>query len=113
MKNAFLILVGGIVSLFLFSAAEAKIGGGDITFKVAAAGNVVYSHDIHVGKFRLKCTECHYRIFNRAANNDKDKATMADMLNGKSCGACHNGGKAFEVAKNCTRCHQNKAASRS
>lgn len=104
MKKA--LLTGLAVSLLLSSAAWAKIGGGDIAFKVQEAGNVVYTHDFHVGTLRLKCAECHYHIFNMAANNTMDKATMSDMLNGKSCGACHNDRKAFGVAKNCSRCHQ-------
>jgi len=102
------IIIGALVSLFLVSTAGAKIGGGDITFKVPDPGNVVYSHDFHVGKLALPCTECHYRIFSRSANNDKDKATMTDMQGGKSCGACHDGHRAFEVTKNCVRCHQPK-----
>lgn len=39
------LLTGIAVSLLLSSAAWAKIGGGDITFKVKEAGNVVYTHD--------------------------------------------------------------------
>lgn len=109
MKKSF--LAGIAVTLILSSAAWAKIGGGDITFKVKEAGNVVYTHDSHVVKLGLKCAECHYHIFNRMANNYKDKATMFDMMNGKSCGVCHNGRKAFGVEKNCIRCHQNKTIS--
>ena len=31
---------------------------------------------------------------------------MADMEKGKTCGACHNGNKAFTVAGNCGNCHK-------
>jgi c(7)-type cytochrome triheme protein len=30
---------------------------------------------------------------------------MADMQKGFSCGACHNGTRAFSVKANCSRCH--------
>ncbi len=39
------LLTGIAVSLLLSSAAWAKIGGGDIAFKVKEAGNVVYTND--------------------------------------------------------------------
>lgn len=105
-------IMSALVSLLLVSPAGAKIGGGDITFTVQKAGDVVYSHDFHVGKIGLTCTECHYRIFSRAANSEKDKATMAGMESGKSCGVCHDGTKAFSVTQNCIRCHQNKYSGR-
>jgi c(7)-type cytochrome triheme protein len=31
---------------------------------------------------------------------------MADMESGQSCGACHNGTRAFAVKTGCPRCHQ-------
>ncbi len=95
--------IGVLVSLFLVSSAWAKIGGGDVTFAVSGAGDVLYSHDIHVGKLGLKCSECHYRLFNPVAHSNQ--ATMADMQKGQSCGACHNGQRAFDVKANCNRCH--------
>jgi c(7)-type cytochrome triheme protein len=100
------VLIGALVPLFLATGAGAKIGGGDVTFRVHDAGNVVYSHDLHVGKIGLSCTKCHSLIYSRDANNSRDKTTMAGMQSGKSCGACHNGQTAFAVTKNCDRCHQ-------
>lgn len=94
-----------LISLFLTPTAWSKIGGGDITFLVKDAGNVVYNHDSHVDKLGLGCSACHYGIFARAAHNIRDKATMTEMQNGKSCGSCHNGRRAFGVDKNCSRCH--------
>lgn len=101
------ILTIGLISLLLTPAAWAKIGAEDITFMVSNAGDVVYNHDVHVEKLGLGCSECHYRVFARAAHNIRDKATMTEMQNGKSCGSCHNGRRAFGVDKNCSRCHQN------
>jgi c(7)-type cytochrome triheme protein len=85
------------------SAAWGVVGGGEIVFIPTGAGNVVYSHETHVTKVGLKCTECHYKIFiNRQSHK---KATMADMQQGQSCGACHNGTRAFDVKGNCNKCH--------
>jgi c(7)-type cytochrome triheme protein len=37
-----------------------------------------------------------------------DKFSMEDVWQGKYCGACHNGTKAFDAKnpKNCSRCHK-------
>ncbi len=96
----------GVFALCLIAApaAWAKVGGGDITFSVHGAENVVYSHDTHVTRVGLKCADCHYKIFKMARL--QNQATMADMQNGVSCGACHNGQKAFAVKGNCSRCHK-------
>jgi c(7)-type cytochrome triheme protein len=101
MKKAF---VGGAAAcLIAASAAWGGVGGGDITFAIKGAANVVYSHEFHVAKAGQKCSDCHYKLFRMAKL--QQLATMADMQNGRSCGACHNGQKAFDVKANCTRCH--------
>ncbi len=97
-------LVGMVVlCLVVASSAWGKVGGGDITFSMKGADKVVYSHDTHVTKSGLKCSDCHYKIFKMARL--QKQATMEDMKNGASCGACHNGQKAFTVKANCGRCH--------
>ncbi len=98
------VFAGMIIACLLATpAAWGKVGGGDINFSVKGAGNVVYSHDTHVTRVGLKCTDCHYKIFKMAEL--QHQATMADMQNGSSCGACHNGQRAFTVKMNCNRCH--------
>lgn len=100
-----LIALGVLVMLVMPFAAWGTIGGGDIFFHPEGAGDVLYSHDIHVGKLGIKCKECHYLIFHTVATHEKK--TMADMEKGLSCGTCHNGKRAFDVkAKNCTKCHE-------
>ncbi len=81
----------------------AKVGGGDINFEVKSAGNVTFSHDNHVGS-GLKCTDCHDSLYVAKAKHKTVK--MAQMQKGKSCGACHNGKKAFDVKSNCNNCHK-------
>lgn len=93
-----------ILFLFLSSILFARVGGGDILFKVKNMGDVTFSHDLHVASFGMKCTNCHDATF---TTKEKHKhVTMADMENGKSCGTCHDGKKAFDVKSNCNKCHK-------
>ena len=98
-----------LMVLFLAaSPALAVIGGGDIVIKVEGMASVLYSHDYHVSKAKLKCAECHPRLYKRSAQHAV--VGMANMQKGKSCGSCHNGKKAFDVSdkKQCATCHNNK-----
>lgn len=97
-------LLGALIVLLLVSFVSAKIGGGDITFEVKSAGNVIFSHDKHVESAGLKCTGCHDSLY---ITKEKHKSVkMAQMQKGKSCGLCHNGKKAFAVKANCNNCHK-------
>ena len=99
-----LIAVGILAVLLAASMGLAKVGGGDITYGVKKAGNVVFSHDSHVTGAGLKCTDCHDSLF---VTKEKHKPVkMAQMQKGESCGACHNGKKAFDVKANCSNCHK-------
>ncbi len=102
MKKGLVVLAAA--GLLAATTAAAKVGGGDITFSINGANNVVYSHDFHVIKAGIKCTECHYRIFN--TNEARKDVTMSQMQTGASCGACHNGERAFAVKANCGKCHK-------
>lgn len=59
----------GCIAVCLASATAAwgAVGGGDITFRIPAAKNVIFSHDSHIMKAKLKCSECHFRLFNTTA----------------------------------------------
>jgi c(7)-type cytochrome triheme protein len=77
----------------------------DVTFTTENAGKVVFSHATHLKKknrtaTNVSCKACH--------NDNMKKGThysMAQMDQGKSCGMCHNGKRAFALAK-CTACHK-------
>ncbi len=100
------LLFGVLSVVFAASSAWAAMGGGDIDFPVQGMATVVYSHDDHVGKAKLKCSDCHYQIY---TNHAQHKVVgMEGMRQGRSCGACHNGTRAFSVAsqKNCVKCHK-------
>lgn len=91
--------------LLLVLAAAARIGGGEITFKVKGARSVVFSHESHVSAYELRCTSCHDSLFLTRAQHRK--VTMKEMAQGKACGACHNGKQAFSVKdkSQCSTCH--------
>jgi c(7)-type cytochrome triheme protein len=71
----------------------------DVTFRVQPTGDVVFPHPVHISK--IQCDVCHPRLFKPGRNRP---VSMAAMENGKSCGACHKGKKAFAL-EDCSRCH--------
>ena len=81
----------------------AAVGGGDITLK-NKGGSVVFSHDAHVNGMSLACTDCHDKLY--LGKSQHKTATMKQMQKGKSCGACHDGKKAFSVKGDCAKCHK-------
>ncbi|QXE91427.1 cytochrome c3 family protein [Geomonas subterranea] len=92
-----------VLILLAASAATAIVGGGEITLH-SKGGNVLFSHDSHVGGGQLSCTECHDKLY--LTIKQHKKVTMKQMQQGKSCGACHNGKKAFSVKGQCAKCHK-------
>jgi c(7)-type cytochrome triheme protein len=72
----------------------------DITFKVKETGPVLFKHTVHLQE-KGDCSACHNTLFKTGKN---PRVSMADMEQGKSCGACHNGKKAFGLDK-CASCH--------
>jgi c(7)-type cytochrome triheme protein len=79
----------------------------DIEFKtVGDEGKVTFSHEIHTEKKGMKCNECHPKLFKMKKGDDT--VTMAAIKEGKFCGSCHDGKKAFDAnaADNCGKCHK-------
>ncbi|WP_168205910.1 cytochrome c3 family protein [Geobacter sp. FeAm09] len=72
----------------------------EIAFAVKETGTTRFSHQKHLAA-NPDCTACHPALF--AAGHNK-RSTMAEMRQGRSCGACHNGKRAFGISA-CTRCH--------
>ncbi len=97
----------GLLLLLLvpaFSIAQ-TVGGGDVKFKPKNASPVIFSHEIHVNTKGLKCTGCHYHVFQMTKNSYK--MDMSKITKGEFCGKCHNGQRSFGVddEKNCQKCH--------
>jgi c(7)-type cytochrome triheme protein len=96
-----LIIIASVVTLA--AALEIK----DATFTTESAGKVVFKHSTHMKKKSAKspnisCKSCHNDSMKKGV-----KYTMAQMEQGKSCGQCHNGRKAFALTR-CTACHKVK-----
>jgi len=105
-KKIFSIVFGGALLLCVISIAEAR-EYGDIymdatrdSMAKADVGAVVFPHWFH--RIRYKCKVCHEKIFimRKGANN----ISMADIMDGKACGTCHNGQIAWEPLE-CKKCH--------
>jgi len=96
-----------ILGAFLFSCFEGGILNRDLVFK-NKNGDVVFSHVYHVKIKKQRCSYCHPKLFTQKFGYDK--FTMKDIWEGKYCGACHNGVKAFDAkkAENCAKCHKTK-----
>jgi len=93
----------------MFTVAFASFGFSmkkDVDLGGGAEGKVVFSHEQHTEVAKLKCNECHTAIFQRKAG--ADDITMAAINEGKFCGTCHNGDKAFDAKSkdDCGKCHK-------
>lgn len=92
--------------VFLCKSAAFAVNVRDVAYATRNAGKVVFRHGDHINKKGMtkNCRACHDAIFDL---RKKAHYSMEDMEKGKSCGACHNGAKAFSLAE-CARCHQSK-----
>jgi len=65
---------------------------------------VVFPHWFH--RIRFRCKVCHAELgFKMRAGSNE--ITMAEIIDGKFCGACHNNEVAWSVEK-CDLCHSGK-----
>lgn len=87
----------------LFQSAAFAVTVRDVVFTTKNAGRVVFSHRDHINKKGMthNCRVCHDAVFNL---KKKTHYSMAEMRKGASCGACHEGKKAFGLDK-CSACH--------
>ncbi|MDX1487362.1 MAG: cytochrome c3 family protein [Acidiferrobacterales bacterium] len=96
----------------VISGVSAAPPGQDLQWK-APMGVVTFSGQVHANA-GLQCTDCHDVTGGKGGifqmKYGTAKQTMAQMNEGKGCGTCHNGKKAFATSdpKSCTRCHQAK-----
>lgn len=65
---------------------------------------VVFPHWFH--RIRFRCKVCHHELgFKMRAGSNE--ITMADIIEGKFCGMCHNGEIAWSVER-CDLCHSGR-----
>ena len=70
-------------------------------------GKVSFDGKVHADK-GIKCADCHTKPKLFEMKKGGDKMTMAAMNEGKFCGTCHDGKKAFSVKApaDCVKCHK-------
>ncbi len=106
MKKLFVTAIVVVATFVLSVSAFAVPAGKTVEFDAKGAGKVIFDGGVHAAK-GLKCADCHGAgIFKM--KKGADAITMKDINEGKFCGACHNGTKAFSAkdAANCGKCHQ-------
>jgi c(7)-type cytochrome triheme protein len=71
-------------------------------------GQVTFYHFTHVDESKPDCTTCHPKLFSIVKVEGKTRAPITHevMGRGESCGACHDGKKAFAIDDDCTMCHR-------
>jgi len=102
--------IAGILAIF--AALTLSIGNvmaipaGKVEFAGGSLGKVIFDAKVHADK-GAKCADCHTKPKLFEMKKGKDKLTMAAMKEGKFCGACHDGKKAFSVKApaDCAKCH--------
>ena len=102
-RSALIILAAITVGSSGASALELK----DVTYNTDGGGKVIFSHKVHMKKKTEKSPNVSCKTCHATPRETRTKFTMAQMEQGKSCGKCHNGQKAFSVS-NCTACHKVK-----
>lgn len=80
--------------------------GGEIYY-TKSVKTVLFSHKLHVESRELSCDLCHAGNFVMQALKAQENAdfTMKSLMEGKYCGACHNGTMAFASNTRCGDCH--------
>ena len=96
-----------LLIVFVAGIAMAVPPGKQIVFDASPMGNVVFDGTIH-NKAAGSCMVCHNKDVFPEMKKGAVKITMAKIYEGKLCGICHNGTKAFDAKGNCNRCHQKK-----
>jgi len=95
------------LSLVLFPAVSSAVPEGvTLTWPGGGAGKVAFDGTKHAKK-DYHCETCHIAGLFKTKKN-ADVMTMEAMKQGKFCGVCHDGKKAFSTTdpKKCNECHK-------
>jgi len=109
MKHAGILAV---LAALVFSIGNAMAVPPGKTVEFASPmGKVTFDGKAHAAK-GLKCADCHTKPKLFEMKKGGDKITMAAMNEGKFCGTCHDGKKAFSVKApaDCVKCHDKGGA---
>ena len=96
-----------LAALMLSSGNLMAVPPGKTLDYASSKGKVTFDGKVHADK-GLKCADCHTKPKLFQMKKGTEKMTMAAMNEGKFCGACHDGKKAFSVkaAADCAKCHK-------
>lgn len=102
-------IVALLLAAFMFMGnAMAVPAGQKKEYAGGPMGKVVFDGKAHADK-KLLCPACHVnpKLFSQK-KEEAAKMTMAAMNEGKFCGSCHEGKKAFSVKApaDCAKCHK-------
>ena len=108
MTGFMLSAVVAICALFFMGVPEAQAEYGDVVINnyadKAGMRPAIFPHWFH--RIRFACKVCHADLgFKFKAGGNE--ITMAKIIDGQFCGACHNGEIAWSV-ENCNMCHSGK-----
>lgn len=94
-----------LTAVVFAGSAVAVPSGKSLEYAGGGAGKVVFDGKTHADK-GLKCNDCHTKIFKMKKGSAEMK--MKDINEGKFCGECHNGTKAFKASDpaSCVKCHK-------
>ncbi len=103
----------GIISLTVlfiasvFAGVAMSVPAGKTVDLSEGGGAIIFDGSVHAKK-KIKCKDCHPVPF--AQERGKTEMTMGDIAEGKFCGKCHSGKRAFaadsDKEENCTKCHR-------
>lgn len=102
MRKVICLVVTGL--LLSSTAAVAVPGKKTIEFNKSPMGVVKFDGTLHK-EAGNKCGDCHNSEMFPKMKQGTVEITMNAIYEGKLCGVCHNGKRAFEAKGNCARCH--------
>jgi len=104
MRSTGVFFLALIVFVILAGKGFAVPSAKTLEYAAASEGKVIFDGKTHSEK-GLKCGDCHPKLFPMKRGTG---FKMADLNDGKACGACHNGQKAFKTTENanCSKCHK-------
>jgi c(7)-type cytochrome triheme protein len=103
MMKKLIVLV--VIVLLAGSGVALAVGNKKvIEFNDSPMGKVVFDGTVHK-EAGNKCKDCHSKEIFPKMKQGTVKITMNDIYEGKLCGVCHNGERAFDAKSNCARCH--------
>ena len=99
-------LLLSVVLLLCFAVAAIAVPAGrTLEFDKSPMGKVIFSGQVHKDA-GVSCKECHNADMFPKMKQGTVEIKMSAIYAGQLCGKCHNGERAFEAKKNCTRCHK-------